>query len=36
MATDTDVPVTVTDEAVEFIEQLGMRPQFETMLEHTK
>jgi hypothetical protein len=36
MATDTDIPITVADDAVEFIDKVGMRPQFETMLEHIK
>jgi hypothetical protein len=35
MATGTDIPVTVTDEARAWIADLGMQREFEMMLEHT-
>ena len=36
MATDTDIPVAITDEARAWIAQLGMQREFEQMLDHTK
>ena len=36
MTTGTDIPVTVTSEAAEWIAQVGMQREFETMVEHTK
>ena len=36
MASTTTIPVEVTPEAAARIEELGMQPEFEKMIEHTK
>jgi hypothetical protein len=36
MAPTTTIPVTVTPEASDYVDELGMRGQFEQMIEHTR
>jgi hypothetical protein len=36
MATGTDIPVRIEPDAVEFIAQMGMQKEFDTMLEHAR